>query len=455
MTTYVAHKNHTLEQHLLGVADKAKSFAAKLNLSEQGELLGLLHDLGKYSGEFQVYIQSAIGLINEDEDDYVDAHGLRGTIDHSTAGAQLIWEKLAKHGDIGKIVGQVLALCVASHHSGLIDCISSGAGVPAKDKFTKRMSTPEARAHLLEAKGKMNANISARFQALIVSPELLGGIKESVRRVMTYDLTKGVDPSQNQITQFKIGLLVRFLFSCLIDADRLDTADAEKPRSAKKRQYGNYVEWATLIERLEKRLLEFGDTETIDKIRRDIANHCLDAAQRNKGVFTLSVPTGGGKTLASLRFALHHAQQHKMDRVIYVIPFTSIIDQNADVVRTILEPKGVPRGSIVLEHHSNLTPEQQGWREKILAENWDAPVIYTTTVQFLETLFGAGTRGARRMHQLANTVLVFDEIQTLPVNTVHLFCNAINFLVEHCCSSVVLCTATQSMKKKIACDCID
>ena len=134
-----------------------------------------------------------------------------------------------------------------------------------------------------------------------------------------------------------------------------------------------------------------------------------------------------------------------MDRVIYVIPFTSIIDQNAEVVRGILEPTENDRGRVVLEHHSNLAPEQQGWREKVLTENWDAPVVFTTTVQLLESLFGGGTRGARRMHQLANAVLVFDEIQTLPVNCVHLFCNAINFLVEHCGSAVVLCTATQPL----------
>jgi len=138
-----------------------------------------------------------------------------------------------------------------------------------------------------------------------------------------------------------------------------------------------------------------------------------------------------------------------MDRVIYVIPFTSIIDQNAGVVRKILEPKGTEPGSVVLEHHSNLTPEEQSWRGKILAENWDAPVVYTTSVQLLETLFGAGTRGARRMHQLANTVLIFDEIQTLPINCVHLFNNAINFLVEQCGSTVVLCTATQPLLDQV------
>jgi CRISPR-associated endonuclease/helicase Cas3 len=164
-------------------------------------------------------------------------------------------------------------------------------------------------------------------------------------------------------------------------------------------------------------------------------------------MFTLTVPTGGGKTLASLRFALHHAQKYRLDRVIYVIPFTSIIDQNADVVRRVLEPAsdGIEPGSIVLEHHSNLTPDEQTWRSKILSENWDAPVIYTTSVQLLETLFGAGTRGARRMHQLANSVIVFDEAQTIPLRCIHLFNNAINFLVEHCGSSVVLCTATQPL----------
>ncbi len=449
MSPCIAHKDHTLEQHLMGVADKAKSFARKLNLSQQAELIGLLHDLGKYSAQFQSYIKSAIGLINEDEDDYVDAQGLRGKIDHSTAGAQLIWEEFSKQGEIGKIVAQILALCVASHHSGLIDCLSTDTSVPVRDNFTKRMTKTKAKTYLQEVKEKIDTDVNARFQSLVSDPALIQDVKENMRQIMQYDLMKGVDLNQNQITQFKIGLFVRFLFSCLIDADRIDTADAEKPHLAKKRQYGNYVEWAVLIERLEKRLLEFANTEPIDKIRYKIAECCREAAERKKSIFTLSVPTGGGKTLASLRFALHHAKQYKMDRVIYVIPYTSIIDQNADVVRKILEPVGTLRGSIVLEHHSNLTPEQQGSREKILSENWDAPVVFTTMVQLLETLFGAGTRGARRMHQLANTVLIFDEIQTIPVNTVHLFCNAINFLVEHCDASVVLCTATQPLLNRV------
>jgi CRISPR-associated endonuclease/helicase Cas3 len=448
---YIAHQRkidgaiQSLEEHLLGVANTAKLLAAKIGLTEQGEFIGLLHDLGKYSVEFQTYLQSAVGLINPDEDDYVDARGLKGKVDHSTAGAQLIWEELSKQGNMGRIVGQILGLCIASHHSGLIDCLSSDTNRPAEDMFTKRISKRDDRTHLREAMSKIDTRIDKRFRELVGSPGLIGALKESIRQVMLRDDIKGLDPSKNPITQFKLGLLVRFLFSCLIDADRVDTADFEKPKSARHRLSGQYTEWPLLIERLEKHLQGFTLRNPVDEIRRSISDHCLDGAIRDKGIYTLTVPTGGGKTLASLRFALHHAERHKMDRVIYVIPFTSIIDQNARVVRDILEPTADDRGRVVLEHHSNLTPEQQGWREKMLTENWDAPVVFTTSVQLLEALFGGGTRGARRMHQLANTVLIFDEIQTLPVNCVHLFCNAMNFLVEHCGSTVVLCTATQPL----------
>lgn len=239
------------------------------------------------------------------------------------------------------------------------------------------------------------------------------------------------------------------LFSCLIDADRTNTADFESPKAAKNRLNGRYIDWNVLIERLEQQLQSFSTPNPIDKIRRQISDHCRDNASRAKDIYTLTVPTGGGKTLASLRFALHHAKKWGMDRIIYIVPFTTIIDQNAEVVRAILEISEEDRGRIVLEHHSNLTPEEQGWKEKILTENWDAPVVYTTSVQLLEALFGAGTRGARRMHQLANSVLVFDEVQTVPVNCVHLFNNAINFLVEHCGSTAVLCTATQPLLNRV------
>lgn len=445
---YIAHRRkndgatQTLESHLLGVAGIAKTLAAKIGLEQQGELIGLLHDLGKYSEEFQAYLKSAVDLINQDEDEFVDARGIKGKVDHSTAGAQLVWEDLSKQGNMGRIVGQILGLCIASHHSGLIDCLSSNANKPAEDIFTRRAGKRDDRSHLREAMSKMDTLVNKRFRELSSMPSLIGGIQESIRKVARDDKVEA-------IIRFKVGLLVRFLFSCLIDADRIDTADFEKPRAAKQRLKGKYIEWPFLIERLEKHLQSFTIENPVDKIRRSVSDHCRDGAIRDKGIYTLTVPTGGGKTLASLRFALRHADRHKMDRVIYVIPFTTIIDQNAEVARAILEPTKNDRGRVVLEHHSNLTPEQQGWREKMLTENWDAPVVFTTSVQLLETLFGGGTRGARRMHQLANAVLIFDEIQSLPVNCVHLFCNAMNFLVEHCGSTVVLCTATQPLLNSV------
>lgn len=444
--TYIAHQRkadgdiQSLENHLLGVAEIAKSLAAKIGMRKQGELVGLLHDLGKYSDEFQIYLKSAVGLIDQDEDDYVDAKSKKGKVDHSTAGAQLIWQEFSKHGELGKVVGQILALCIASHHSGLIDCLSSDIRSLGEDSFTKRITKSDERTHLQEAIAKMDKSVDARFRELAGNPEIINGITGFIRQVVGREKR-----GDEQIVRFKVGLLVRYLFSCLIDADRINSADFEKPHATKARRHGQYGDWVHLINRLDTHLSSFVAEKPIDELRLSISQHCRDKAEKGKGIYTLTVPTGGGKTLASLRFALHHAEKYTMDRVIYAIPFTSIIDQNADVVRKILEPDGVESDSVVLEHHSNLMPEEENWKTKMLVENWDAPVVYTTNVQMLETLFGVGTRGARRLHQLANTVLVFDEIQTLPVNCIHLFCNAINFLVEHCGATVVLCTATQPL----------
>lgn len=434
----------TLQQHLLGVANLSKTAAAKLGLDEVGELIGLLHDLGKYSKEFQDYINSALGNIDPDADDYVDAKGKKGKVDHSTAGAQAIWDALSKQGQSQSITAQILALCIASHHSGLIDCIEAMPKATVWDKFSGRMKKPEDRAHLQEVLSKMDEDVRQRFRQLIESATLHTSVINTL-----VDINKKNQGSALTVS-FKQGLLIRLLFSCLIDADRVDTADFESPVAAQKRLNGRYTAFSTLIDRLETKLASFKADTDVNKIRKQISDHCLQRAGSKPGIFTLSVPTGGGKTLASLRFALNHAQTHELERIIYIIPFTSIIDQNAEETRKILEPQGCgDEGNIVLEHHSNLTPEEQTWKTKILSENWDAPVVYTTMVQFLETLFGSGTRGARRMHQLSKSILIFDEIQTLPINCVHLFNNAIHFLVDHCGSSVVLCTATQPLLNEV------
>lgn len=430
-----------LADHLLNVSKFSLGFSKKIRLEVAGELIGLLHDLGKYSEDFRCYIHSALGLLNPDEDDYVDSGALKGKVDHSSAGAQFVWQVLASKGPVESLIGQLLALCIASHHSGLIDCLDP----EGNDVFGKRMKKPEEKTHLEEVQSCTDAEILARARVLLDSPELI---------TETRNLLAGIklkEKNSRPLLQ-QVGLAVRFLFSCLIDADRIDTANFEQKKIAASRPQGDYVPWPVLIERLEKALAIFTPRHPIDHLRQKISVECKDAAARSAGIYTLTVPTGGGKTLASLRFALHHAGQRGLDRIIYVIPFTSIIDQNAKVVRDILEPEDFPadQGKVVLEHHSSITPERQTWREKMLCENWDAPVVYTTMVQLLESLFGSGTRGARRMHQLANAVVIFDEIQTLPIRCVHLFNNAINFLSEQCNSTVVLCTATQPLLHKVA-----
>lgn len=422
-----------LRDHLTGVSAAARKHAHKIGLGSAGATIGLLHDLGKYSGAFQQYLRRVAIDRETDEPD-----SERGKIDHSTAGAQTIWRSLKSAGAHEGVIGELLAICVASHHSGLIDCIAPCG----QDNLTRRMQKADADSHFTEAWAKAEKQIAEDHRQLLQDPTLVAAVRDIIVAIC------GMDKSKT-IIQFKIGLLVRFLFSCLIDADRTDTADFSNVAAARLRQHGRYPEWPLLSSLLECRLKKFSNDTLIADLRRQVSESCLTASSRPKGTYLLTVPTGGGKTLASLRFALNHAARWKMDRIIYVSPYTSIIDQNAKVVRNILEPAGTEFASIVLEHHSNLTPSKQTWKSKILSENWDSPVVFTTAVQLLEALFGSGTRAVRRMHQLANAILIFDEIQTLPVRCVHMLNNALNFLVEQCGSTVVLCTATQPLLDRV------
>ncbi|MFA7382267.1 MAG: CRISPR-associated helicase Cas3' [Desulfurivibrionaceae bacterium] len=419
----------TIAEHLEGASALTAGFSAKIGLPALGELMGLVHDFGKYAEAFQTYIKSAAGKIEPDDDEYVDAARMRGKIDHSTAGAQYIWEKKTK-SPLGQIAAEIMALCIASHHSGLIDSLAPDG----TDLFSKRLDKPTERTHIGEIKEKAEEPIRQHVNLLMDSSRVEDELQQRLERILR--------PGESQaiINQFMLGFLTRFLFSSLIDADRLNSAE---------RQPNPKPEWPLLVGILEANLAGFKIRNRIDEIRADIASACLSFADRERGVYQLTVPTGGGKTLASLRFALHHAAKHKMDRIIYVVPYTSIIDQNARVARSVFSFLEESGRNVVLEHHSNLTPEQDTSQSKLLAENWDAPIIYTTAVQFLETLFAAGTRGVRRLHQLANAIIIFDEIQTIPIRTVHLFNNAVNFLAGQCGSTVVFCTATQPLLHKV------
>lgn len=443
---FIAHrrksdgKTQSVMDHLLEVAKLSRQLAQKLGVPDLGELLGLLHDFGKYSMEFQDYIKSATGLLNPDiDDDYVDARTLKGKIDHSSAGAQWIWEQFRKYKvgkyPAGKYASQIMALCLASHHSGLIDCLRPDGKVG----FLDRVAKSDNCTHLQECLQVADNEIHQRLEVLATT--------ERIKDCLNYILGLESQGLSATVRDFRLGLWTRFLFSCLIDADRIDSADFELPskKAARKLQCDD---WEPAIIRLEIYLKNLAVRNDIDIIRRQISQECLSRADGPQGLYKLTVPTGGGKTYASIRFALHHAQKHHLEHIIYIIPYTSIIDQNASDIRNILEKKG-DVFPWVLEQHSNLEPEKQTWQSKLVAENWDAPIIFTTMIQFLEVLFGGGTRGSRRMHQLAKSVLIFDEIQTLPIKCFHLFCNALNFLVAHTQTTAILCTATQPVLDRL------
>ncbi len=352
---------------------------------------------------------------------------------------------------------QALFLCVASHHSGLIDCIAPNGD----NKFEERVEKVDSKTHAAEAWSKL-PEIKEKVNELLLS-DIEGQIIDALNSLKSL-------PESSATLHFKYGLLARYLLSALIDADRLDTADFEYPSNYRIRNYGKYRGWEELTSRLDIKLLEFenkANKNAVDELRQEVSQACFDFSSKPKGIYQLTVPTGGGKTLSSLRFALNHAKTHGMDRIFYIIPYTSIIDQNADTVRRILEDKngqGEYLNKVVLEHHSNIVEERdnedqkketegESWlprkRRNLLSENWDAPIVFTTQVQFLEALFGSGTRSVRRMHQLANSVIIFDEVQTIPIRVMKMFNAALQFLVDGSKSSVVLCTATQPLLDKI------
>ena len=446
---YIAHvrksdgQPQSLQAHLIETAEIAKLLAAKLDLDQAGELLGLMHDFGKYSQKFQNYISRVNNIgFNFDQD---DEDSFKGG-DHSTAGAQWVYRELRKsdksnkHGDkikdkgIGELCGQILGLCIASHHGeGLIDCLDDGGNAVWKKRFEKA----DELTHLAECEQKADEVVKQKAEKL-AGENLIRSLLNAVKPILSDQATN------NKIKEFYLGCLTRFLFSCLIDADRINSSDFEREAQKEVRRLAEKPDWQSAIDKLEAKLAGFEnrpaeEIKPIDEIRRKISDDCLKRASDSQGIYTLTVPTGGGKTLASLRYALHHAQKHNLDRIIYIIPYTSIIDQNAQAVREILGEDWV------LEHHSNLEPEKQSWQDKLLSENWDKPIIFTTMVQFLDAWFGGGTRGARHIHPMTNSVLIFDEIQTLPVKCVHLFCNVLNWLTTFGKSTAVLCTATQPL----------
>lgn len=385
------HK-HSLEEHLRHVGQMAAKFAVEFGSEDWAVIAGLWHDLGKYSTEFQQYIKTASGF---------EAHieNVPGRVDHSTAGAI---HAIRQFGHLGRI----LAYLIAGHHAGLPDWHATDTGGKA---LSIRLAAEQN--YLLD-----------RIPTQIMPPEIL-------------TQPKPVSKSRGGTNGFHLWL--RMLFSCLADADFLDTEafmDGDKAASR-----GGYRELPGLLEDFDRHMADKtanAEATSVNAIRADILQQCREKAQLSPGMFSLTVPTGGGKTLSGMAFALRHAVRHQKQRIIYVIPYTSIIEQTAGIFRGIF-------GDNVLEHHANLDPDKEDARSRLATENWDAPVIVTTNVQFFESLFAARTSRCRKLHNIVNSVVVLDEAQLLPPEFLQPIADTMNLLAGHYGVTFVLSTATQ------------
>ena len=383
---YIAHKDgervQTVKEHLEGTAERAGNFAEKFGKREWGYCCGMLHDIGKYSKEFQKKIQ-------ENTNDKVD---------HATAGAQVCKELGGYY--------PILSYCIAGHHAGLPDYGNTAISSSLCGRWKKKICDYQD------------------YKDEVEIPDLD---------------TEPITFKEDRNMDFSLGTFIRMLYSCLVDADFLDTESFMKNGDTGRNSGETMV---TLQNRLKNHISEWlknTDADTINGRRTEILSHCIKEGKQKEGIFRLTVPTGGGKTVASLAFALEHAVKNHKDRIIYVIPYTSIIEQNAQVFREILGEENV------LENHYNVDYEssEEFKPMQLASENWDKPVVVTTNVQFFESLFANKSSKCRKIHNIANSVVIFDEAQMLPMDYLKPCIAMLQELVDSYSVSIVLCTATQ------------
>ena len=413
-------KEQSVMEHLNNVSKMATEYGAKISLEATGELIGILHDMGKETKVFDEYIHYCSSHPND--------KSLRGTINHSTAGAKFIYDNFYNTTDMfQKFTAQLISLAICSHHGGLIDCLD----LKGIDIFTNKMETDKDILY-----EEALRNFKSEYSKIEHIKDLFNKSKNEIKIIFT-NINK-IDGTA-KFGHFASGMLEKYLFSCLIDADRYDTYTFMEGKDWKQ-SIDKSALWNELLDKLETKLESYPKSTKIDLLREEVSITCKNFAENKPGIYQLAVPTGGGKTLSSLRYALRHAKKFNKDRIFYIIPFTTIIDQNAKDIKDIL-----CRDDIILEHHSNLVVDNQQEDYKLLTERWDSPIVLTTMVQFLDTLFSGGTQGVRRMHNLANSIIIFDEIQAIPIKCINMFNSAINFLSNICNATIILCTATQPL----------
>lgn len=383
-----------LVDHAKAVAKKTAEFAKDFNFEDLGEIAGLFHDIGKYQMSFQSKLK-----------------GVKNDIEHSFCGAKEILKLLdAKENPISVFNREILAYVIAGHHSGLPNC-----GTETDNNYM---------ASLFAKVNRMSEDYTAyKNEINFAIPKKLW-----VNSFNSYD---------NNEKPFAYSILTRMMYSALVDSDSLET---EKFYNGKSREY-NFLNFENLKNKLDTALNSFGQSTegSINDKRNEIQRACLTKASNAKGMFSLTVPTGGGKTLSSMVFAINHLLLRKHKRIIYVIPYTAIIEQTANVFKKIFGEENV------LEHHSNFTYEDiddESTPKFLATENWDAPIILTTNVQFFESLFSNKRGSCRKVHNISNSVIILDEAQMLPISLLKPCLKTIDILTRNFECTALLMSAT-------------
>lgn len=435
-------KIQSVQEHLETVSLLAKEYGKKAGFQSMAQLSGLLHDMGKNTQAFSTYIENAVKETGEPLE----------KIDHSTAGAKYLFENYyvdvpkTEEDAIANFVVEIVGMVILSHHSGLQNFVQPDG---SQSDFFRRVCREDL-PYFEEVQNEFLRNQGNKEQVNALFKSSLEEMRALLHRLQQL-LQKYPNGKNSQFIFF--GLVMKYVFSCLIDADRTDSRrfDEEDTTALHQSNQTFFKEsYKHLMEQVEEWAKSPDALKPINKLRAEMSLQCDVLAEQPSSIYQLSIPTGGGKTLASLRYALKHAELTGKERIIYVVPYTTILEQNADAVRNAIKNK-----EQVLEHHSNVIDdhahedEPDYYREKhqkkmqLARDNWDHPIIFTTMVQFLDTFYAKGTRKSRRLHNLTNAIVIFDEVQSVPVKHIPLFNSAVNFLHHFGKSSIVLCTATQ------------
>lgn len=404
--------------HCKNVANITESYLKDIGLENTGYLVGCLHDAGKFTDDFCAYISKASEGVKV----------VRGSVIHTFAAVRFLLSKPHQSGTYEAITTELASYAIGSHH-GLFDCFAPDETSGMEHRIGKQ---PEYDDQAMK-------NFFSECMSEKETEDRLGiAVKETEAII---NKIRGICTSNSE-AHFHFALATRMILSALIDADRTDTAMFLNPYNDFTNICASKDTWKMCLNNLETKLSEFEIKTDIQIARTELSELCKKASDIPTGIYRLNLPTGGGKTLSGLRFALAHAEKKDKRRIIFLAPLLSIIDQNATVIR-----KAIDDDSIILEHHSDVIAENRSTEDlaeyEFLTENWNSPIIITTLVQFLNTLFSGKTSSIRRFHSLINSVIVIDEVQTVPNKMLSLFNLAMNFLSKMCGATIILCSATQ------------